>query len=379
MVKTTISATIFVSSPGDVDVERKAVSSTVARWNSRNADARGVTFNVWAWENNSIPDVGVDAQAVMNQQIPQDFDILVGIFWTRLGTPTGRAGSGTQEEIEDAIKQRGDSNSPHVAVYFKDGTPKLSSIDVNQLTRLREYQQSLQSRALAGRFDDVQELEAEIEKLLDRKALEYRGLRPDHDFVPNPSLLPSVSAADEKTNPYEDFGLFDFVEGGEARLNKAMSILNEITEKTQAFNENLTSVNNRLSELNRYGDASIKQTRPIVKEAAEGMNELSRFIDDRIEAYAESFMEAAEFSVMVVDVAQDFDDSEGDIASLKANVQALVSSGEEAIEAQEGLRESVVSLPRLDMSTNQAKRRLSATLERLNDAMKAGLVRMREV
>jgi hypothetical protein len=27
-------------------------------------------------------------------------DILMGVFWTRLGTPTGKAPSGTVEEIE---------------------------------------------------------------------------------------------------------------------------------------------------------------------------------------------------------------------------------------------------------------------------------------
>ena len=69
-------------------------------------------------ENNSVPDYGVDAQEVMNRQIPSDYDISLGIFWTRLGTPTGRFGSGTQEEIEDAIGRRGTTGNPHVAIYF---------------------------------------------------------------------------------------------------------------------------------------------------------------------------------------------------------------------------------------------------------------------
>jgi hypothetical protein len=41
---------------------------------------------------------------VINRQVLADCDLLVAIFWTRIGSPTGSALSGTVEEIEKHLK-----------------------------------------------------------------------------------------------------------------------------------------------------------------------------------------------------------------------------------------------------------------------------------
>ena len=45
--------------------------------------------------------MGERAQAIINRQIVKDSDLVVAIFWTRIGTPTGVAQSGMIEEIEE--------------------------------------------------------------------------------------------------------------------------------------------------------------------------------------------------------------------------------------------------------------------------------------
>ena len=42
-------------------------------------------------------------QAVLNHQLVQKSDMLVGMFWTKLGTGTGVAESGTVEEIDQFV------------------------------------------------------------------------------------------------------------------------------------------------------------------------------------------------------------------------------------------------------------------------------------
>ena len=43
--------------------------------------------------------MGSDPQQIINSQVSDEYDIFIGILWTRFGTPTERAGSGTEEEF----------------------------------------------------------------------------------------------------------------------------------------------------------------------------------------------------------------------------------------------------------------------------------------
>ena len=72
------------------------------------------------WETHAYPNFGIDAQDVINEQIPDDYDLFVGIMWCRYGTPTGRAGSGTVEEFERAkARYDADKNSVQLMVVLR--------------------------------------------------------------------------------------------------------------------------------------------------------------------------------------------------------------------------------------------------------------------
>ena len=49
---------------------------------------------------NAYPGFGTDPQGVVNEEIGDDYEIFIGPLWSRFGTPTPRAFSGTQEEFE---------------------------------------------------------------------------------------------------------------------------------------------------------------------------------------------------------------------------------------------------------------------------------------
>src|SRR5687767_2232153 len=90
---------IFVASPGDVSQERDIVSVVVQELRRTIGDIRGVELETVRWETHAWPDIGEDAQDVINSQIGE-YDVLVGVMWKRFGTPTKRAKSGTGEEFE---------------------------------------------------------------------------------------------------------------------------------------------------------------------------------------------------------------------------------------------------------------------------------------
>ena len=87
-----------------------------------------------------LPGKGTDAQDVINEQINGEYDVFIGIFWQRFGTPTSRYESGTLEEYENAKKKyENDKENTHIMMYFKtEGSLNIYDIDVEQLKKLKK-------------------------------------------------------------------------------------------------------------------------------------------------------------------------------------------------------------------------------------------------
>lgn len=141
--------TIFLASPGDVAEERAVVEAVVDELNLTFGPATNSRFRLVRWETDTAPSVSSDAQASINKQVGDDYDILVGIFWGRVGTPTPRARSGTIEEIERALERRQQHPAALDAmIYFKEEGISPSQMDVDQLRSLQELKKTLASRGV---------------------------------------------------------------------------------------------------------------------------------------------------------------------------------------------------------------------------------------
>jgi len=124
---------VFVASPSDLAQERQALEDVVRELNLAWSDQLQVVLELVMWETHVSPGISTDAQAVVNEQIRDDFDIFLGLLWSRFGTPTPRAASGTQEEFERALtRHRTDVESVRIMMYFKTA-PVSPDCDVDQL------------------------------------------------------------------------------------------------------------------------------------------------------------------------------------------------------------------------------------------------------
>src|SRR5262245_32005323 len=94
---------VAIASPGDVAAEREAVLKVFTRWNDVNEH---VFLHPVMWESGSVPTLGDHPQHLLDEQILARSDLLVGILWSKLGTPTPTAGSGTAEEILEFIERK---------------------------------------------------------------------------------------------------------------------------------------------------------------------------------------------------------------------------------------------------------------------------------
>ena len=143
---------VLIASPSDVSAERDAVESAIQEWNGNHHERTGIMLQPVRWETHSYPASGDRPQAILNKQIVESGDILIGIFGYKLGTPTGKAQSGTIEEIEEFRKA-----SKYVALYFSTGDVPRSA-DRDQLKALEDYQRERQKDTLYGTFQSTEEL-----------------------------------------------------------------------------------------------------------------------------------------------------------------------------------------------------------------------------
>src|SRR5438445_2225299 len=138
---------ILIASPSDVLDERDAAVRVMQDWNNLHSNTRSVVILPLQWETHAAPEYNVRPQEAINRQIVDDCDMVVGIFWAKLGTPTGEADSGTLEEIERAAK----AGKP-VMLYFSHVPIDPDLVDLNQLAKLRAFRESVKTTALVETF-----------------------------------------------------------------------------------------------------------------------------------------------------------------------------------------------------------------------------------
>ncbi len=176
---------IAIASPGDVAAERDAVPRVFNRWNNTNTYA---ILHPVMWESAAVPTLGDHPQHILNQSIIDKSDLLIAILWSKLGTPTPTANSGTVEEIREFIKQKGPKR---VMLYFCTRSLPYD-IDPAELARLHEFKSEIQSQGLYHEYETVDEFERDLYTHLDVKVKEFVS-----EQLPIPAPVDDAEASDD--------------------------------------------------------------------------------------------------------------------------------------------------------------------------------------
>jgi len=163
---------VLIASPGDMSEERHAATEAINEWNAQHAAAEGVVLLPVKWETHAVPTAGVRPQAAINSQLVSQCDILLGMFWTKLGTRTGVAESGTVEEVDQFVAAK-----KPALLYFSNRPIEPGRIDLEQHQRLKEFKSDTYTEALCGgfsRLEDVKpmlvrDLTAQVRRMKPRK------------------------------------------------------------------------------------------------------------------------------------------------------------------------------------------------------------------
>lgn len=144
---------VLIASPSDLEAERRVATDAINDWNAQHAAAEMVVLLPVKWETHATPETGVRPQGIINRQLVSTSDLLIGMFWTRLGTNTGIAESGTVEEIDQFV-----STGKPAMLYFSSRPIDPNKIDLKQQRKLRHFKSETYKTALVGNFASISEL-----------------------------------------------------------------------------------------------------------------------------------------------------------------------------------------------------------------------------
>lgn len=161
---------IFIASPGDVKVERDEAQKIINNWNGVNAFWNNMALLPLRWEDNVAPGMEKDGQSIINEKLLDRTDLLIAIFWSRIGSPTPRSKSATVEEIEYHIK-----NKKPAMIFFSTRFP-IAGYDIEQYEELKKLKKEYYAKGLVKEFGTIEDFKEKFAECLQLKLNENKNI-----------------------------------------------------------------------------------------------------------------------------------------------------------------------------------------------------------
>jgi hypothetical protein len=353
--------------------ERSRLEDVIRELNTTWSRELGLRLELVQWETHAYPDFGDDAQAVINNQIPDDFDIFIGIMWCRFGTPTARAESGTLEEFKRAKSRHDtDPNSVGLMMYFKDEPIPPSKLDIEQLATVANFRKSLGNEgALYWIFKDIDEFEKLLRMHLTRRVQAWRPQEPLAPTLPSssPAYTAKLTGTDE-----DDLGLIDLIEIFEDEFAELTDIATRIAHATEDVGKKMAERANETNDLKAVtvGPVNKQAARKVISKAARDMDQFVQRMDAEIPLFATHLENGMNAFIRAAALSDEFKSGENDAGEAQQSLDGITTlhATLSEIEAPITTFQSAVStLPRMTSELNRSKRKVVDVLQRFIDEL----------
>jgi hypothetical protein len=366
---------IFVASPADVSAERNALERVVEEVNLILESYASKRLELVRWETHAHPAAGNDPQDVINKQLGEDYDVFIGIFWSRIGTPTPRAASGSVEEFEAALERhRKSPGSIEIMVYFKDEAIPPSQIDPEQLRSIQEFKSQLTSLGiLFFAFKNLEEF-SRLARIHLAKVARDRERSGRMDTKPTTQTLVHDAAIEQLEAQYltdlddPDAGVLDYDQIFVTSNEKLSVIQGELNATTEREAKIFTGLGRELVAATT-NFAKLRVSERIAREmelyaaAIEGSLPTIERCLHRASISASRTL-ALRAKMGPIDSAE--------LSYFFSMLDKAVESIGAAVEGITSMRNTLVAIPNFVASVNRAKRRLAKAIDAQIEAYKAG-------
>lgn len=142
---------VLIASPSDVEEEREIARNVVFEWNGSRSK-EDVYLEPVMYETHVAPDLGKSPQEIIHEQVVESCDLVIGIFWSRIGTETENHPGGAVEEVKHFY----DEDSRAIVGFSEREVPR-ADIDYDQMQQVDEFKEECQGKGLVFTYESVEE------------------------------------------------------------------------------------------------------------------------------------------------------------------------------------------------------------------------------
>jgi hypothetical protein len=351
--KNVVTFNVFISSPSNLNAERLIIEKVLAELSHELTAGKNVAFEVFNWESDAIPGIGLEAQEVINSQL--NYDIYIGILGSVFGTPTKHYGSGTEEEFSHAYERyRNAPDTVRVLFYFKNNSDNVFNISIEQLSKVRAFRSKLGD--LGVLYHDFSELDSLREMVRTHvRNLILKQWNGNNWRVLSP---PNSIASPKMQSPESSSVNISVVEDlTETKDEEALGLLENaivVTDAAKALQEHMA----RMTDISQGLAGSVTS-------AAEGINE-SRLQNDLVKAKIVFDRVAGQIKSFTQDMRSElsvYNTSSADILTSLGNISALF------FDEKTGSREEIESMTRGFQQLRDTLRGVRSTLQQFHEIL----------
>lgn len=356
---------IFLASPSDVKEERLTVKKVVDEINLGSYATTGIKLELITWETHTHPSIGIDAQDVINRQIADDYDIFIGIMWTKFGSPTERADSGTKEEFDRAFdKYKANPGGIEVLFYFKTTPPlSLKDFDLEGLVKVREFQSRLVNQGVYYKeFNQADE----FEQLLRLHLISVlKAFRSDVPVVVNIKEEYLQATVVDEPN-IEDIGYLEALDITMKESIVLQGIFAKMTAHLDILGKQLNKKTEKINLASSLDESSrMREIKRLIDELAENMFAYCKKTRDELPKLDKQQKLLIKYYYIVLSLHNSFTEDMEEKAVLLGHLINLKETTTGVLENIEMMKEAVVNTPQMTTRYAKAKRETVTVLEEI--------------
>lgn len=375
---------IFIACPGDIINEQHSIKLVVDEINKTSGEHNNYNLELLNWKTDTYTQIGEDVQEVINKQIEPKYDILVGILWQKVGTPTKRGKSGTIEEITIALTNK----EKEQLIYFKIESPlDMNHINLNQLSKINRYKKDLKSKGvLYKEFNSTSHFETlfriDLTNLIIDNILKPKGSKNiiDENAKPNKyeSITKLILEVETKDERVLDIDVFPLVEEVTSYLDFITSSLSSLAEANTYLT---TKLRIRTEELNRYKKYNddrlrLKKIKTTFDLFAKELKKYNIKIQNELPSFSKNFISFGNAYPKVLLAYSSYPSKNNE--EVRKPAIKFRDSMKLAMEGCATLLKEMMKLPPINNTFNWAKRETEITLKNLIKVMLDGILLLDE-
>jgi hypothetical protein len=310
---------------------------------------------------------------VINKQLKDDYDIFVGIMWSRFGSPTNRETSGTKEEFERAFNRNQSNEDVSLMFYFKNAPISIDEINTDQITKIKSFKEDLKNRGMYyGHFTQTDEFEKIFRLNLTQLLNDFSSKNLNSNSHTTVIEKEAVRTEDENKisviEEEEELGMFDYIDNTEQYMKDIQNTLSKVVKYMNDLTTGVTKKTAKLTIINtKPQDVRIREARKLIDHVAEDLLVFNQRTRIELSVLNDQFSYAIKNYNNVLLIYKTLNAADDDKNRISESIYKLKDAISGAMDGIESMKKSVLETPSMTSKYAKAKKETGKLLTEITE------------